>query len=452
MFAAVRRPAPVPQPSTGQAESTGWPVGILAVLGTIVSALRPLSFDEMYWLSIARRVFGAGDLPYVDLLDNKGPLLYLFVGLQDLLPFSPRITLTLSFVVVVGAVASGVRALAAASGQTPRWQVFSIVLVTFSMMALSTWAVTTELITGALLLWAFATRQPWVRVALVLAGCLIDPRAVLFAPVVLAHGRERAGIGRSHLAVFGAFAGAALGTVFAVPALRYAFVEASLATRFDAAPSDLLLVTIAALTPLAALASFRFLRVPVSAIATVAIAAVIGLTAGLPYGHYWGYIVLAVPLLPIVGPRFSGPISIILGLGALIAVTLSTRDHLVYDVEQARINEPVAEALEKIVEPDDTVLIWASSPHLRLPIASQTLGFAPTSNYFAWGLPDPDRLLERLEADLAGASIVVVHPGLDGYRTFPLVSTALDLINARTSYAACSSSIGNITVYRFGSC
>ena len=421
-------------------------------LATTVSLSRPLSFDEMYWLTVARRIFGAGDLPYVDLLDNKGPLLYGLFGLADLIPVGERGALTILFVAVAAALAIGTWRLASRSGQPPGWRLFSAGLVSLTMMSLSVWAVTTEFIASAFVVWAFTARNPWGRVTCVLAACLVDPRAVLFAPIVVFDGWRRDEVGIRHVSALAGLAVAALGTVMAVPALRYAFVEASLATRFDANPRDLLLVTTAALSPLLVMGTLRLQRIPPAATATLAVALLVGFSAGLPYGHYWVYVVLAVPLLTITGPRFSPAVTGIMAVGALLAVTLATRDHFAHDVEEARVNEPVATAVEGLVRRDDRVLVWASSPHLRFRVAERTLGFAPTSNYFAWGLPDPDGLLDRLADDLSEATLIVVDPGLEAYRGFPTVAAALDLVSARTAETACSFPLDGSTAYRFEGC
>jgi hypothetical protein len=424
----------------------------MAALATAVSLSRPLSFDEMYWLTMARRIFGAGDLPYIDLLDNKGPLLYAVFGLFDAVPLPERGTLTALFVVVAVALAAGVWRLAGSRGQTRGWRYFSSALVTIVMMTLSVWAVTTELLASALLVWAFAISHPWMKVACVLAACLIDPRAALFAPIVLLDGRQRRDIDVRHIVVFGGLAAVAVATVMAVPDFRYAFIETSFATRFEANSRDVALVSAAALMPLLVMGTVRLQRIPLVAIAVGAVAVLIGIAAGLPLGHYWVYVVLVVPLLPITGPRVSVTVTVVTALLSIAAVVLATRDHFAFDVDQAAQQEPVAAGIEELTEPDDRVLVWASSPHLRYRIAPQTLGFAPTSNYFAWGLPDESRLLDRLAEDLGRATVVVVDPGLEAYRGFPQVAAALDQVAEHIAGAECSSVVSGVAVYRFEGC
>jgi hypothetical protein len=444
-----------PAPEATPPSRHPWPaIGLTAVaaVASAVSLSRPLSFDEMYWLTMARRIFGAGDLPYLDLLDNKGPLLYGLFGLADLLPLAERGALTALFVGVVSALVVGVWRLAGSRGQSPPWQLFSAGLVGVSMVTLSVGAVTTELIASVFIVWAFAARTPWAGVAAILAACLVDPRAALFAPIVLFDASRRGKMGTPHIVVASSLAFVAVATVLLMPELRYAFIEASLATRFDAHPRDLLLVTVAALSPLFVLGTVRFPRVPAIVVALGAVAIAIGFSAGLPYGHYWVYVSLVIPLLPITGPRFSVPITAVVGLLAVLALVLATRDHFLHDRTEADRHEPVAGRIADRVEPDDQILVWASAPHLRYRVAAQTLGFAPTSNYFAWGLPDSDRLLTRLAEDLDNATLVVVHPGLEAYRGFPLVEQALDLVAARISESACSEPIGDTTIYRFADC
>jgi hypothetical protein len=432
-----------------------WPalrLAAIAALAAAVSLSRPLSYDEMYWLTMARRIFGAGDLPYFDLLDNKGPVLYMVFGITDLIPLPERGALTVLFVGVAVALAAGVFRLAGSRDQPRVWQFFSSALVTVVMMSLSVWAVTTELLASTLIVWAFAIRRPWGKVAGVLAACLIDPRAVLLAPIVLIDGRQRQEVGLRHLVAFGTLAAGALATVMVVPEFRYAFVEASLATRFEARFQDVVLVAAAALMPLLVMGAQRFSRIPPVGIAVAAVALLIGFSAGLPFGHYWVYVMLVVPLLPITAPRTSVAAAVVAALLAVVAVTLATKDHFAFDVAQAGLREPVAAALEELIEPDDLMLVWSSSPHLRYRIGPQTLGFAPTSAYFAWGLPDAGRLLDDLADDLARATIVVVDPGLKPYRGFPQVAAALDQIAERTASAECSYPVHGVTVYRFEGC
>jgi hypothetical protein len=424
----------------------------VAALATIASLSRPLSFDEMYWLTMARRIFQAGDLPYFDLLDNKGPLLYVVVGMGDFLPLNARGVFTMLFVLATVSLAAGGYRLALAEGQPRQWALYTAGIVAVGTAALSVWAVTSELLTAAVLVWALVAGRPWIRVTLVLAACLIDPRAVLLAPIVLWHGMKGRGVNRSHILGFESLGVVAVVFVLAIPELRYAFVEASLATRFDANAVDVALVTAAAVSPLLAFATLRLARVPGPAIAVLVVALAIGLSAGLPYGHYWVYLLLALPLLPILGPRFSLVGTGIVSLGAVLVLSLSTRDHFIHDLEAANTHHPIAVEIEELVRPDDRVLVWASSPHLRFLVAPQTLGFAPTSNYFGWGLPQSEMLLERLEHDLERATVVVSHPGLEDYRGLAVIEEALDLVAARTSHAECSIDLTGVTFYRFSGC
>ena len=426
-------------------------IAALAALAIAVSLLRPLSFDEMYWLTMARRIFGAGNLPYLDLLDNKGPLLYILFGLGDLVPLPERGVVTVLLAAVTAALATGLVRLAARSGQTPGLQMFTSGLVTVSMLGLGVWSVTTELISATFVVWAFLASRPWGRVVLLLAACLVDPRAVLFAPIVLLDGWRLKQLRCRHIAAFSSMAFLGISAVLSVPDLRYAFVQASLSTRFDTNFADNAFTAAAAICPLLVLAAVRVERVPRLAVATLAVAMTIGLAASLPFGHYWVYVPLVLTLVPISGPRVSRLGVAIVGVLAISAIVASSADHWRYDRSEAALT-PVAVAVADLVDPDDLVAIWARSPHLRYRIASQTLGFAPTSNYFAWGLPDPHGLLQRLATELEHATVLVVDTSLDAFRHIPTVDRAMNLVASRASQAACVIDLGDVTVYRFEPC
>ncbi len=426
-------------------------IAALAALAIVVSLLRPPSFDEMYWLTMARRIFGAGDLPYVDLLDNKGPLLYVLFGIADLVPVPERGVLTVLLAAATTALAAGLVRLAGRSGQPPGLQLFTASLVTVSMLGLGVWSVTTELISAAFLVWALLASPPWGRVLLMLAACLVDPRAVLFAPIVLLDGLRLRQLDGRHIATFSSLAVFGIAAVLLVPDLRYAFVEASLANRFDTNFADIAFTAVAAMCPVLVLAAVRVERIPRLAIATLVVATVIGLAASLPYGHYWVYVPLVLALVPISGPRVSRLAAGSVAALAITAIIASSADHWLYDASEAELT-PVAVAMADLIEPGDTVAIWARSPHLWYRVASQTLGFAPTSNYFAWGLPDPDRLLQRLATDLEQATVLVMDSSLDEFRHIPTVESALDLVEARASQAPCLADLGDVTVYRFEGC
>ena len=423
----------------------------LGAVAAAASAMRPLSFDEAYWLVLARRIFLAGDLPYWDLLDNKGPLLYALVGLADVVPGPDRLSITTLFTASVVALALGIRRLAASSGQPPAWQIFTTALVTLAMSALSVWSVTTELLAATMIVWALVARRPWWSVGLWLGACLIDPRAVLFGPIVLFAGIRDGRLERKHVYTAGLLAAAALAVVIAVADLRYAFVEASLATRFEAPLRDVLLVASAALAPLAVLATMR-VHIPGPAVATFVVSLAIGVSAGLPFGHYWVYLPLALALVRLDGTKFGARVPVALGVASLLLILLATRGHLQFDVDQGATQAPLATAIAQASRPEDRVVIWGASPHLRVPLASRTLGFAPTSNYFAWGLPQPERLLERLRANLDEVSLLVVVPGMEPYRGLGVVTEALVLIEARAAEAACHFDLGGATAYRFADC
>lgn len=423
---------------------------VFGLAGLGIAAFRPLSFDEAYWLVMAERMIHAGDLPYFDLLDNKGPLLYLLTALSLLLPAQPEQAVAVLFAVASGLLATGAWRLAMTRGQPRFWCLVSSVTTTVSTMALSTWSVTTELLAVTALAWALSRDRPWSRVVLTMVACLIDPRALLFAPLALADGWRARTLGRRHLLAFVGAATAALAFVLMVPALRYAFIEASLATRFDAVPSDLVLVGTAGVAPLLVLFLARVRLRPILAISTGAIGIIVGASSGLPFGHYWAYVALAVPLIPIETSRFS-PASTIAVVVAIICLTaLATRQHLAADIDRSRRDTPVATTLSEAVREDDRVVIWGSSPLLRVPVASHTLGFSPTSNYFAWGLPEPERLLDGLRRDLDDATLLVIAPDLAGYRHVPTVNAALDLIEQRIKQATCSAEIPPLVIYRFG--
>ena len=252
--------------------------------------------------------------------------------------------------------------------------------------------------------------------------------------------------------VTGGGSGGRVVTVATVPELRYAFLEASLATRFDSSAAAVAVVGAAAMLPLLAFVTLTDAQLRRQGLTVAVVALVIGATAGLPFGHYWVYALLAIPLVSVRMHRF-GPVATALGIGvSLVVVTATTWGQAQFDIDDYRQHRSAAATVKDHVGADDRVVVWGRSPLLRVGIAAQTLGFAPTSNYFAWGLPEADRLLRMLERDLEEATVLVVDTSLDHLDHVPSIGRALALVRDRAATADCAVGSDAVQIYRFESC
>lgn len=409
----------------------------------VLSSWRVVSFDEHFWLAIARRI-PHGDLPYLDLLDNKGPLLYLTVLVVDLLPGSYRFGRALvvgMLVLFIGLAGSRV---ARAAGTGPRVSYAAGALASFLVGLLSTYALTTEILAAALVVSALAcvASRPVAATSSIVAAAAIDPRAILFIlPMAVlashAEGRQL----RTVLMVGGSACVAAGLLLGLVPDLRFALVELSTATRFldSYYPDQQAWFASMVLLPVVTYLVFhRITRSGFQPWQLLVIASAVSIAAAslFPFGHYWTYVPLALIVIPIEASTVRKTATAFL-VALLTAVPLarSIRAEITRDERQSDALEEVRSTLPTLVDAEEKVVIWSGFPHLASALPDNVLGPSPSINYLGWQTSRRVELLERFAADLQEADVVVVEATLDsqeisdGYRS--AASLVLDEIQNR---------------------
>lgn len=433
----------------------GGVLGLAVAIVGLASLFRPPSYDELYWLTVARRMVGSGDLPYFDVLDNKGPLVYVIFALFDLLPGSVRLTLTVQFTALLSLLTWSSYRLSRQTGQRPGWAVTSAGVVCLTTSVLTIGATSTELISLALVVTALASHRPWIRVALCLCAALADPRAALFVPVVLWHGHTRLETERRHWGVAAGAALTAASVVLLVDPLQLAFVDLGAATRaLGTTPLDgvFLFALIALLPTLMLVLSARSSVLRGVGFFAIGLAITIGLISPIPFGHYWIYSTVALPLAALDGTRFSPQLVGATVLATLLLLMLAVSKDLYGDLDITRRVGPTVAPLAAEIAANDRVVVWSEFPHMRYEIANRTIEFAPTSNYLGWRISTDEPLIERFAGSLSQATVIVVEASLDDEEIGDGYHSALGLILERIADAHCTSEVGAVTVYRFEGC
>lgn len=425
----------------------------LAILTGIGAAVRPLSYDVTYWLVVARRWFLAGDLPYFDVVDNKGPLLYVVMGVADLVPGGPEIAVAVLFVTLIVSISWAAARAVESSGLAPSWHPWIVTLVVVPVAALSGWTLTTELFSAALILLALVSSRPWIIAGALITAPLFDVRSALISlALALALGRtgRLPGRHRSVTVLVLVVGGAA---VLAIPEVRFSIVDFSLGNRSRIEPRVFALAALA-LLPLVVVRRVVG-RVSWPRIVWLLLVTALLLAAGSLTGfpHNWTYAVLPLAFVRAQGsPPAASWHSWAVVAAVSVGFALATLPDIQLDQHYARRSDPFVDAVAELIQPSDSVAVWSAIPHLYLPWAEQTNDFAPTSVIWVWNLPNRGSALYEYSKLLNQADVLIVETSFDPSKVNRVAAHAQTLVRLRATEAACSRVIGPITVFRFNDC
>lgn len=435
-------PGPVPRLS---------PRGLAIVVGTatgaVSTAIRP-SYDETYWLGIARLVEEGRSL-YDGAIDNKTPVVYALAWLLDAMPGPLQLARGVAVGALIGVTAFFVSRLLDCSTRPG-----PVILVVGGTLAVSSdFVLTTELVAVASLAaaLAFAHRSSWMPVAaLLVVGAAFDPRiAVLFPGVLLLlHGssRRRATIAVT-LTTLTAFV-----VVYLTPNLEFGLVAMNLASRsilggwhpLEAATS----LAQTALPLVGLLLLVRPRRPSLPGLLLAAGTMVIGLTSVHPFPHYWTYLVLPLPFM--LGEARGNRTGF-----AVLLLTLTFVPAIVESVGMIAIQESFWDrygAIDRRVENDERVIVFSLRPHVGTLLADRILLRSPTIQYLTWPSPRQNRYLAELP-DLIDEATTIVDTGefdVSPAQLNPEVIPVWGIMRRRIDEFPCVESINELVIRRRG--
>jgi hypothetical protein len=373
-------------------------LGVWVIVG-VVSAFVPLSVDEASWLAVERKMALGREL-YVDVVDNKPPLVFFLVRGLDVLPgpFEPARAVIVGMLAAVLAMTSWDVAKRFGVG-SPRAAI-AAATVALGACVTSAFSLTIELAAiafigaGA----ASAARGRPILSAVAAFGIAFDPRAIMLLPavVVIAAAKSRGSIRTAALAnglVTTAFAATLLH-----PDLRFGLIEVNLASRGAGTSAAELGISAARGLILPFVAVFvawnlsgapdphdRRSVVTIGLAFAVPAVAVVFLSR-LPFDKYW---VLVYPAIPFVigaraAPKSAAARSFVVGLFVLALVPGS--------IQTARVAQDRARRI-------DTYRRAAAILQQRLPEGSRFAQF-DANPFLVGALPakasDPSPLLALL--------------------------------------------------------
>lgn len=436
------------QSSRPKPRAAVWWALSVGLIGAGVAVLRPPSYDGLYWLTVARRLFGAGDIPYFDVLDNKGPVLYLIVGAADLLPGSERVTLSLLFGLVTGVLALGVFRILERRGCPRGWSILTTVLSVGAAGALGAFTVTAELTAVAFLAHALAARSSWAKAMLAFAAMLVDVRAVVIVMLLLTFWWKKRELRRGHALALVIATAASIAVVLVVPPLRLAFLESALGNRDASEMGRVVLLGISALLPALTLLVVVARSRPSKSVAfLIAAGILIGAASLVPFAHYWVYLVLPLALVEFDRTSLTGVAVGACAVALIPLVAVGIQETQVDVRYHDYLGETAAETAD-FIRPDDRVFVWSALPHLRVRYASSTVDFAPTAVYLTWDVPNRARLLDDFAERLDSATVVVAEASLDPAAVVPEVREAQAMVSERVATSSCLHVAGRAVVYR----
>lgn len=385
----------------------------VGLAGVALSVARVDSYDEVYWGVMAERMLAVGDLPYFDMIDNKGPLHYLVMSLAVLLPGPLSAGVSAIYGLTLAGLFLRLTMCSQSVGNTSKQAMLWAGMATASAAALSTGALTTELIAAALAVSAFAARNTHGACRRVFAAALVDPRAAILAvPALWRLVSSRRFTPRDLLPwTIGAIS---LGVLVAVvPPIRLSLIDASIGTRVEPDWERLGFLALLAVAPfVVAIVSASHRRVEKWVVGFVVTGFVIGLVSGVGVSHYWIYTPLGLALVRWES-SFHGALTALAATAAIGALVPLLASEVRVDASITARTGAIASEVAHYVTPDDQVLVWSQFPHMRAPYAAQTIGLAATSNIYGWPIGTHPRVLGGLQADLADASLIVVEETLD---------------------------------------
>lgn len=425
----------------------------LGAVTALASALVPMSYDEAYWLGVARLV-GSGRALYDGALDNKTPPVYALVWLLDRLPGPYELWRGLVVGLAGFLLVTGFTAVLRRGENRQAWLGFFLAAVVVLLAELQ---LAVELLAATFL--TFGLRRGRVgapgRAALVLLGPAFDPRTVLLLPgLLLAAGSDLPpGKARTFraLVIGGATAGVAV--VLLVPDLRYGLVELNLSSRitdFTPGPAGILLawtVPLAALLPV--LGSVRPRGADRGRLLLLLGAIAIPVASILPIPHYFIYLPLA--LLPFFSPDatpFPSRIAWAVAALALTPLLLNLGTAVLAHRRMATAAENAATVLEASLSPMEQFVVFGSLPHLVVALPDSYALRAPTSLYLSFSTSKSDEHRRELAALLGGVGAIVDDGALDVSREsiYPRQRVVYDLFRAALPAFPCTRAGQGFTV------
>lgn len=402
---------------------------LLGALGAVVAAAAaaiPLSYDEGNWLAVVRRIAG-GESLYIDLTDNKTPLLFALVRGLDWLPGPYTMSRAVWLGLLAVAIARGSRTLLLRSSWDERSATILGLVFGLAGAMQAVLTVNFELPAATLVvvsLAAIATGRPAAGGALAVVAGGFDIRALLLLPgvVMFAYARGGASAGRRAFVPAAGLAAAWIVTILAIPDLRYSLIELNRATRGGTAawePAEQLYALLRGTTlPLGAILALtsgsRAGRTRPAGVVLLAAGITAALASVQPFDKYWslalpGLLVLAAAHLPSRRRESRGSA---LWLGASIAavgLTVGASYATSSNVDQGRLvgrYERAAARVDATLGPGETLVRFDTQPFLgtflperdRLPAAVLDFLIANSSRR-----PENHR---RVEEAIAQASVM----------------------------------------------
>ncbi|HDL50230.1 MAG TPA: hypothetical protein ENH33_09785 [Actinobacteria bacterium] len=443
------------RPLTAIAAAAGIGAGLLSVV------MRP-GYDEFFWLAIARRVALGGTL-YRDAIDNKIPVVYGLSWLLDRLPGQYVTARALLVGTAVGITTYMVARVAGrhASGTQPAMLAGAV--AGYTLLLQNQLVYTTELIAVPLLLTSLlmAIRKRAVLAVLVaMFAAGFDPRALILLPgiVVLVWQQDGRAAGRQALAWTLVVTALGIGTVLAVPDLRFALVELNLASRPAPTGPLLLLFGFAAVRSILPVAMLLYLFRPVGMWFRLQAAdwvlvggsLLLGIASIQPFDHYWGYVLVPLPLIlgTIPPVRLSRPRAwlLIVALIPMLALTLVVG---IRRSETERKYLQVASSLETQLDMDQTFASVDDQPYLAAMLPEHNALLSPTLGYLVWVSSRQSEFLAELPFLLDSATVLVDDGILDAPRSavIEVYRPVWDVFEEYAPDFACRARVGDISLH-----
>lgn len=420
--------------------------------------MRP-SYDEFFWLAIARKVALGGHL-YRDAIDNKTPFVYGLSWLLDIVP-GPY-ALARSLLLAASAAAVGCLASKVAQERTDSIGFGRLIGATVALVLVlqAQLVLTTELVATLLLLMSVAAAlkgRVSAVVALAALAAAFDPRSLLMLPGIVALTWTTSGPGKGRQALTGlaATAGIGISVVLAVPDLRFALAELNLASRpaLTAALFALSLSTgLRASLPLLTLwyllrRSGITWRVALPEWLLLIGAVAIGVVSVQPFDHYWSFLLVPTPLFWRTAPVENRPMRPLISLVAMALVPLvaASASAAGRRLTTERHYVAIASAVggSSYTSIDD-------QPYLAAMLPRGNRLRSPTLGYLTWQSSRQSVFLAELP-DLIRASDVVVEDGILAVPRTAVRSPYREVWDAFMSVLPaydCSQEVGSATLHR----
>lgn len=409
----------------------------------VASSLVPRSYDEAYWLAVARLV-EHGRVLYETALDNKTPPVYALIWLVEILPGPYQVTRAV-VVALLGMwiMRSFIRLLA---GGSPAVAVF----LTVAMVLLAELQLAVELVAVALVLHGLVARSLVARVAACVAAAAFDPRAVLLFPgaVLVAPDDERRRTG----AILAIVTATAVAVVLLTPDLRYGLIELNAASRLLAGDAMAVVrtagIAAALLVPLVSRMRLPDSHGGWSALALGAL--VVPLVSLLPLPHYWIYLVAAsAPFVGDVTRGGSAVLAAVLAVGGVAPVTLNAWGSMATNRAEAEEAVRIDAALTDAGAPAGApYAFFGTFPHLVAARPAGSMLHAPASHYLADGTSRTDRYRRELDRALATAVAIVDDGSLmvPEAALFPVHRGTRRIFEAHLDRFPCLLTSGTVTI------